>query len=39
MSNYKLKTNKKVDENVVGIYKKIEDKFVETVLEKTNDDK
>ena len=28
MSNYKLKTNKKVEENVVGIYKKIEDTVV-----------
>ena len=28
MSNYKLKTNKKVEESVVGIYKKIEDTVV-----------
>ena len=35
MADYKIKGLKKVEDAVVGTYKKIEDKFVDTFLEKT----
>ena len=38
MSNYRLKTPKKVETAVTGSYKKIENNFVETFLEKIPDD-
>lgn len=34
MSGYKLKSPGKIEEKVVGAYKKVEDKFVDTFLDK-----